>query len=113
MTELSDRFIPERYTRDESVTVTVAGRAHSIPERLFGRTQKLAEAYELHLLPTIDLYARTQLTKEQCRTLGEELAFIRSVVADTLLESHLDRLLELAGQCVNSPFASELVIEGP
>jgi hypothetical protein len=113
MTELTDRFVSDRYARDESVRITAAGGAHSVPERLFGRAQKVAEAYELHLLPTIDPYARTQLTKEQCRTLGEELAFIRSVVSDTLLQSHLDRLLELARECVTSPFASEFLIEGP
>jgi hypothetical protein len=113
MTDFTDRFASHTYAQDETVTVTSGGRTHTLPERLFVRTQMVAEAYELHLLPTIDVYARTSLNPEQCRTLTEELVFIRSTVADPLLRGHLEQLLDLAAIAANSGLAAELIIEGP
>ena len=111
MTDFTDRFASETYLNDEGVTVSVGELSHVLPERLFARAQLVAEAYNLHLLPSIELYSRTSFNPEQCATLVDELAFIRSVLSDTLLQPHVYRLLEIAEQCRRSH--SNMIIEGP
>lgn len=111
--DFADRFEPSRYAGDEPVCIAGAGRTWDVPEGLFGRLQNLARAYELHLLPTIDIYGTTRLNAKQCVTLADELTFVRGVVEDRLLRPHLDELITIATVCARSPPAVELVIEGP
>jgi len=109
----ADRFEPERYAGDESVSVTANDQTLDIPERLFARAQDLARAYALHLLPTLEIYGKTQLNRQQAATLAEELAFIRELVDDAALRPHLDAWISLALTCSQSPRAASVVIEGP
>ena len=113
MDRLRDRFTPERYTDDEPVTVGALGQEHDIPERLFTRAQQIASAYELHLLPALDIYTRTELTREQCHTLVDELIFIRDLISDPLLDQHLGAVLALADACRHSGELAMLTVEGP
>jgi len=109
----SDRFQPERYADDEPVSLTVDGHTWDVPERLFARAQYLARAYDLHLLPTLEIYDKTQLNGHQAGTLAEELAFIRDLVDDGALRPHLDAWIALALACSRSARPASLVIEGP
>ena len=109
--EFGDRVESARYAGDEPVTVSWGDQAHDVPERLFVRAQLVAQAYELHLLPAIDVYARTALGREQCATLADELAFVAGLLEDALLLEHGRAMQGLAEQCARS--GGELVIEGP
>jgi len=108
-----DRFQSERYAGDEPVSLTVDGHTWDMPERLFARAQYLARAYELHLLPMVESYGKTQLNGQQAGTLAEELAFIRDLVDDGVLRPHLDAWIALALACSRSARPASLVIEGP
>ena len=113
MESFSNRFTAQRYAADEPVTVGALGRDHDIPERLFARAQAIASAYELHLLPSIEIHSRTGLNRQQCAALVDELAFLRSIISDPLLSDHLKQLSLFADSCRRSPVEAELTIEGP
>lgn len=92
MEEYKDRFVAETYSDDEPVCFGIRLRGKEVewltdmPEILFNRCQSIARAYSLHLLPSINYYQPTRLSKAQCQTLVSELEFIQSVVNDSLLE---------------------------
>ena len=109
----SDRFESDRYASDEPVSLTADGRTWDVPEALFVRAQHLARAYDLHLLPTLEVYGKTELNGDQAGVLAEELAFIRDLVDDATLRPHLDAWLSLALACSRSVRPVNLVIEGP
>ncbi|MGH2376518.1 MAG: hypothetical protein ACRDIC_24035 [bacterium] len=109
----SDRFEADRYAGDEPVRLTVGGHTWDVPERLFARTQHLASAYSLHLLPTLEIYGKTELNGQQAGALAEELAFIRDLVDDVALRPHLDAWISLALSCSRSRPPAVLVVEGP
>jgi hypothetical protein len=109
----SDRFEPERYAEDEPVRLTAAGRTWNIPERLFVRMQQLASAYDLHLLPALEVYGKTQLNGQQAAALVEELAFVRDLVDDAALRPHLDAWISMALACSRSSLPAHLEVEGP
>jgi hypothetical protein len=115
MGAFDSRFNDKTYEGDEPIEFSAlpSGVSAAIPERLFHRAQQIARAYELHLLPTIDIYCRTVLVKDQCRVLLEELELIISVVRDALLESNITRVKNVVEQCTRHPADSSLVIEGP
>ena len=117
MAEYQDRFDPSRYAGDEAVSLSTSGAQNSntfsMPERLFSRAQQIAVAYELHLLPVIDYYGEVRLSGEQIRTLRDELAFIRSVATDPLLESYLRDAQSLVETSLGAPTGVELVVQGP
>ena len=113
MPSFQDRLEADRYATDECVEIRALGREHSLPERLFARVQNIAQAYELRLLPTVDVYSTTRLTPEQCRGLTDEIAFLRTVISDPLLDLHLTKLLEIADACARSAVPTDLTIEGP
>jgi hypothetical protein len=113
MESFQDRLEADRYAADERVEIRALGREHSVPERLFTRMQNIAQAYEMRLLPTVDVYSTTRLSPEQCRGLTDELAFLRTVISDPLLDSHLTKLLAIADACARSPVPTDLTIEGP
>jgi hypothetical protein len=110
----ADRFEADTYARDEGVQLDCGdGRsAVAIPERLFIRAQCVARAYELHLLPTIDIYSRTRLNRPQCETLLDEIALIALVSNDELLREHLGRMQTVVSACAGLP-QRDLFIEGP
>jgi hypothetical protein len=111
--DFADRFRSERYASDEPVTLTAGARTWEVPEGLFVRLQHLARAYELHLLPTLEIYDKTQLNGHQASALAEELAFIRDVVDDAALRPHLEACISLALASSRSVRPVDLVIEGP
>ena len=119
MEEYQDRFLVETYSDDEPVCFGIKLHGKDVewladmPERLFNRCQSIAHAYSLHLLPNINYYQPTRLSKSQCQTLVEELEFIQSVVKDPLLENYLPGLKESVLRCVRVPFEVEAIIEGP
>ena len=84
-----------------------------IPERLFARMQRLADAYQLHMLPGLDPYARNSLGREQVESLLDELEFIARVVDDAALLAQLEQLRAVAMKVPRDPIRTELVIEGP
>jgi hypothetical protein len=119
LTEFLDRLDASRYAHDEGVSIGTAEPggeptwALTIPERLFSRAQRIASAYELHLLPAIDYNDRVRLVTSQLQTLSHELAFVRERIADPLLAKHLDSLAELGESCLRGGPTKELVLEGP
>jgi hypothetical protein len=108
----ADRFLAETYRGDEPVQLTCRGSAVLVPERLFARAQSVARAYELHLLPAIDIYASTRLNRVQCVTLLEEIALVASVLSDGLLREHLSQVYSLVSTCIGLS-EGEVIIEGP
>ncbi len=84
-----------------------------MPEGLFARAQSIARAYNLHLLPVIEVYAETTLNKAQCVTLLEEVQFVGRVVNDHLLAEHLLALEQMLVAGVNSSGPAAILIEGP
>src|SRR5438477_2646333 len=110
--QFSDRFRSDSYAEDEPVAISANGQAHSVPERLFTRLQQIAGAYELHLLPSIDIYTRTVLDGERCEAFVDEVAFVAEVVNDPLLRPHVDQLIALGKSCLSRGNA-ELTIDGP
>ena len=128
----ADRFAEQTYADNEPVVIGLIAEAAcrgfvygksqveynkvdwrlEIPEALFARLQRIASAYVLHLLPAIDVYTDTLLTPEQCATLGEELAFVRSVVKDDLLNRYLIRFSDIIAEGHRSS-TRRLVLCGP
>jgi len=119
MEEYKDRFLAETYSDDQPVCFGIKKRGKDVewlaemPESLFDRCQSIARAYSLHLLPSINYYQPTRLSKAQCSTLVEEVEFIESVVKDSLLEKYLPEFKAAILRCVRLPFDVEAVIEGP
>jgi hypothetical protein len=123
--ELADRLTGERYGNDEPVGITIVDHGHRtswrappeetvwVPERLFCRIQSLAGAYELRILPHIDIYHATRLNREQCEALETELDFIRGLTRDPLLPPHIDRILDITRTCLGIGGSHELEFEGP
>ena len=121
MSTLPDRFATDEYAEDEPVAFMVCATgaepdlavAVNVPERLFRRAQSIATAYELHLLPAVDVYADTRLSGAQLSTFQDEVVFLRSVIRDPLLDDHLGRIQSLIDTRWRSPEGTELVISGP
>jgi hypothetical protein len=109
----ADRLVAQTYEHDEPVRFDVGDPSTTVfvPERLFARVQGVARAYELHLLPAIDICGTTHLNRAQCETLLEEVAFVASISTDGLLHKHLARIQEAARICVLGH--GELRIDGP
>jgi hypothetical protein len=119
MKPYADRFLAASYEGDEPVSLGLARpdadplwEVH-VPESLFGRTQAISSACNLHLLPVIDPYRRSRLTVEQCRTLADALVFVAEAVNDELLRRHVSAILDLVKWCMRESGGQELVIEGP
>jgi hypothetical protein len=109
----ADRFSADTYRNDEPVELRCgAAAAVVLPERLFARAQNVARAYDLHLLPVIDVYSTTRLNRLQCATLLDEIAMIEGMLKDPLLVQHLAQIRGLLATCVGLP-EGELVIQGP
>ena len=104
----ADRFLADTYARDEPVQLDCgdAISAVAVPERLFARAQCLARAYEMHVLPTVDIYTRTRPNRVQCETLLDKINFIAMVSNDELLREHLGRVQRLVSACVGGPNAN-------
>jgi hypothetical protein len=115
----ADRFSPATYAADEPVCLTLSTSSRSVrcsvelPESLFSRAQSIACAYNLHLLPVIEIHAETSLNKAQCVTLLEEVRFIATVVNDELLVEHLRNIESLLSVGVESVGPAAVLIEGP
>lgn len=96
---LTERLKWELYRDDEPVGIGARGTEPDgwvyVPERLFARLVALGQAYELHLLPVIEVYGETTLTSAQCATLGEELLFLRQVTNDEALHRVVEILIPL------------------
>ena len=118
-TNYADRFSAATYADDEPVCLTLSTSSRSerqtveLPEGLFARAQSIARAYNLHLLPAIEIYAETSLNKSQCETLLEEIRFIGSVIHDDLLVDHLRRIEQMLSAGVDSAGPAAVLIEGP
>jgi hypothetical protein len=110
----ADRLRADTYAGDEGVQLDFGdvSAAVFVPERLFARAQCMARAYELHLLPTIDIYSQTRLNRPQCETLLDEIDFIAMVSNDELMHEHLGHLQRLVSACLGTP-QRELIIVGP
>jgi hypothetical protein len=110
----TDRFLADTYGRDEGVQLDYGdvSSAVVVPERLFGRAQCIARAYELRLLPTIDIYSKTRLNRGQCETLLDEIAFIGMVANDDLLREYLDRVRGVVAACIGVPQRELIIIRG-
>ena len=119
MDRYGDRLEASTYKDDEPVG---AGPAQDpgeyegwiwIPDRLFARMQHVAKAYELHVLPRLDPYARNSLRREQVESLLDEIEFLGKVVDDPVVRAQLEQLRNVALKVVREPIRTELVIEGP
>jgi hypothetical protein len=110
----ADRLRADTYARDEGVQLDFGDPSSAVfvPERLFARAQCMARAYELHLLPTIDIYSQTRLNRPQCETLLDEIDFIAMVSNDELLHDQLGHVQRVISACLGGP-QRELFIEGP
>ena len=115
----ADRFLSITYADDQPVCLSVSTRSRGdrqtvcLPESLFARAQAIARAYDLRLLPTIELYGETSLHKDQCATLVAELSFVSDVVKDDLLAPYLRDALQVVRACANCDGPAAVLIEGP
>ena len=126
MNEYRDRFDPKKYEEDEPVAVGygVPGTPEDwwkdiedeiawIPESIFVRAQSIGSAYNLHLIPTINIYERTELNQSQAETLMGELGFIKTVTNDPYLHGWLERAQENVLKVMRSAKETVVIIEGP
>ena|SRR6266540_3470274 len=120
MDRYGDRLEESTYKDDEPVGAGPAqddpGKYEGwiwIPDRLFARMQHVGKAYELHVLPRLDPYARNSLGREQVESLLDEIEFLDKVVDDPVLRVQLEQLRSVALKVVREPIRTELVIEGP
>jgi hypothetical protein len=125
MTPYSDRFEPNQYDDDETVAVAYCKPNDSIewwkgneadiawvPERIFTRAQAIAAAYELHLLPVINIYEKTELNSKQAQALDEELTFIHYIVNDALLGHWISAMRKSVQKVLQSPREMVIITEG-
>jgi len=80
---------------------------------LFTRAQAIGNAYGLHLMPSINIYERTELNKDQVKTLMDEIDFINRLINDSLLEQWLNKARKNLQKVVQSSTNMVLIIEGP
>jgi len=117
--DYGDRFLSATYANDQPVCLSLSTRDRGdrqtvcLPESLFARAQAIARAYNLHLLPTIELYCETSLHKDQCATLVAELSFVSEVVNDDLLAHYLREALQVVRACANCDGPAAVLVEGP
>jgi hypothetical protein len=117
--DYADRFLSTTYADDQTVCLSVSTRDRGdrqtacLPESLFSRAQAIARAYNLHLLPTIELYGETSLHKDQCPTLVAELSFVSEVVNDDLLAHYLREALQVVRACADCAGPAAVLVEGP
>ncbi len=84
-----------------------------VPEPIFARAQAIAGAYHLRLMPSINIYARTELDKSQARTLLAEIGFIAKVIHDPLLSTWLGKMENIVLKVVKPEENLVVIIEGP
>jgi hypothetical protein len=108
-----------RFTTGEGVSVGLVAPEKEIDwvgdvqGPLFERAQLIAQAYDLHVLPSIEFYDTTTLVRTQAETLIDELTFIENVVNDGVLDSELTILRDAALRSARSPTDLQLVLAGP
>ena len=99
--ELEKRLQSATYRDDAEVHFGIAESGKDpakwvgVPERLASRITTLGEAYELHHLPMIDIYADTIFTTRQCENLKAELQFLSEVVSDPALNEVVGKVSAL------------------
>lgn len=120
--------LSEDYVASESISCGLARGdkvewVNDIPQLAFNRLSQLAEAYDLHVLSTLDYWGDlgdanegigAALTRAQSADLAVELDFIRSVVNDPVTDRYAAELSHLAVKVSRSPFTDQtLRIVGP
>ncbi len=125
MDEYKDRFDPKKYEQEEPVNVgygvpgeekwgrEIEQEIALVPSPIFARAQAIARGYELHLMPLIDIYVRTELNKTQAETLLSELKFVKQVANDPLLAGWLEKIEKNVLRVVRSTKEMVVIIEGP
>lgn len=126
MDEYRDRFDSKMYEDEEPVAVGYGAPGTPdewwndieddiawIPEPIFTRAQAIGSAYNLHLMPIINIYGRTELNQSQAETLLKELSFIKKVTNDPLLGEWLEKAQENVLRVVRSAKEMVVIIEGP
>jgi hypothetical protein len=125
MDEYKDRFYPKKYEEEEPVAVgygvpgdeewgrDIEQETALVPSPIFARAQAIARGYDLHLMPLIDIYVRTELNKVQAETLLNELRFIKQVANDPLLAGWLEKMEKNVLRVVRSAKEMVVIIEGP
>jgi hypothetical protein len=73
-----------------------------IPERLVSRLTSLGDAYELNVVPNIDIYADTVFNSHQCEKLHAELGFLAGLIPDPALQEVLASLTALTGETLGT-----------
>lgn len=124
MDKYRDRFDPKKYEDEEPVAVGygVPGAQEwgqdgeqeiaLVPSPIFARAQAIASGYDLHLMPLIDIYARTELNRNQSVTLLNELRFVRQIANDPLLAEWLEKMEKNVLRVVQSAKEMVVIIEG-
>jgi len=64
-------------------------------------------------MPSINIYERTELNKDQVKTLMDEIDFINRLINDSLLEQWLNKARKNLQKVVQSSTNMVLIIEGP
>lgn len=108
----SDRFDMGRYQDDPEIGVFAYDQADDqlvFPERVWFRMNRIGVAYELHYLPMVD--SSLSLNATQTQGLLDEVAFVRSVVNDPLLERCLVEFIDVLAIASRSDTQTALCIE--
>jgi hypothetical protein len=102
MERYADRFDAKRYSDDPPVRLFLVESVGVedefwLPERLWGRLQRIASAYELHLLPVLGWSDEPQfLNAQQCLGLLDELEFVANQVDDSPLDTVVEGIVRQA-----------------
>ena len=113
----SDRLELSTYATDEGVGFVLASPDTEpdldamvmIPETLVARLVHVANAYQLHHLPMIDVHGDTRFNRIQRQSLVEELDFVAGVLRDPIAADVVGRIRKLA----EADGDLDLVVSGP
>ncbi len=116
-----DRFEKETYRNDSLISIRAVywlndGTVSMIqmPERIFLRFQRIAEAYSLHLIGSASLDRLIKYDAFQCDTVEAEIIFILNIVNDPILQCYGQHFLSVIQLCTRNPQRTyRLVIAGP
>lgn len=116
-------LVPETFATDEPVGVVAVPQSalpgplvesewQYISERMWQRLLFLGQAYGLHFSKVTEPVIDSVLLPEQCQSLIEELAFLRSIVSDPALHQALNVIVAKAEAVARSP-GYRLVLSPP